>query len=95
MEQKNYTVTPLTDEEIKWYSGISGIKAIRVSVNPPWFPMELFFPVKKGQYDWEQGMKDYGAIKGFCGSAGLIFKNEFIQKVLSVLEMNGYKQKGE
>lgn len=94
-EEKTYEVIPLTEDEVIWYTGIPYKSASKVSVNPPWFPIELFCPVKKGKYDLEQGAKEFGIMKGFCGSAGLIFKNEFISNVLSVLERNGYKQKGE
>lgn len=93
---KTYKTVPLTDEELQWYSGKSGIDATMVKVNPPWFPTELFCDVRKGGwFDMGKGAKEYGIIEGFCGSAGMIFKKEFIQKVLSVLEKNGYKQKGE
>lgn len=93
-KEKTYEVIPLNDEEVIWYTGNSCKTASMVSVNPPWFPTELFCPVKKGRYDMEYGAKEFGIMKGFCGSAGLIFKNKFIKKVLSVLEKNGYKQKG-
>lgn len=97
--KKYIKIEALTREQSKWYTGkeLDGVVKIYVTdpghaFNAVFFPTELFCKVKKnGFYDIEAAYREYGMLRGFCGSQGRLFDGTKTELVRKVLKENGYE----
>lgn len=98
--KKYIKIEALTREQSKWYTGkeLDGVVKFyvtdpaRPAFNAGFFPTELFCKVKKnGFYDIEAANREYGMLRGFCGSQGRLFDGTKTELVKEVLKGNGYE----